>query len=362
MRRFSRRGIATLVAAAATVATGQSGAQDFYAGKQLTILVNYDAGGPTDIEARVFARHVSRHIPGHPTVIVQNMGGAAGLIGTKYLGEVAHRDGSMMGYLTAATQRFVSNPERFTVDFRTYEFIAVAPSGRIHFTRADVKPGIRTAGDIVRAEGLVVGGLGRDAPKDMAMRLTLDLLGVPYKYVTGYNSSAQAMLAMQRNEISYYADSPAAYATKVEPMVKAGEVIPLFYDPGFDGTTFSVPKQMKGLSIAPFHELYRSIKGSMPTGSLWEAYQSLLTVNGTMYRLMALPPGSPQNAVKALRQAVLELNEDNVYLDEAQKTMGEAPEYVTGSELNAQVRRGLSIKPELKAFMEDYVKQPAEKK
>ena len=110
-------------------------AQDFYAGKQLTVLVNYDVGGPTDIEARVFARHIGRHIAGQPNVIVQNMGGAAGLVGTKYLGEVATKDGTMLGYLTAATQRYVSNPERFNIDFRTYEFIAVIPSGRIHFVR-----------------------------------------------------------------------------------------------------------------------------------------------------------------------------------------------------------------------------------
>jgi len=340
-----------------SVLTTQAGAQSFYAGKQLTVLANYDVGGPTDIEARVFARHIGRHIAGGPTVIVQNMGGAAGLIGTKYLGEVAPKDGTILGYLTAATQRYVTNPERFNVDFRTYEFIAVIPSGRIHFMRTDVKPGIKTATDLVKAENLVVGGLGRDAPKDLSMRLTLDLLGVPYRYVTGYNSSSHAMLAMQRNEISYHADSPPIYNTKVEPLVRSGDLITTYYDPGYNGTEFSVPKQMKGLPILPFHELYRTIKGGAPSGLLWETYLSLLTVNGAMYRLIAMPPGAPQDAVAALRQAVLRLNEDKAYIEEAQKTMGEAPEYVSNPNLNAEVRNGLSIKPEIKAFTQDYVKR-----
>jgi tripartite-type tricarboxylate transporter receptor subunit TctC len=343
----------TLLVAAATAAT----AQGFYAGKQLSVLVNYDAGGPTDIEARVFARHIGKHVAGNPNVIVQNMGGAAGLIGTKYLGEVAPKDGTVLGYLTGATQRFVSNPERFPVDFRTYQFVAVVPSGRIHFMRTDVKPGIKTAADIVKAQELVVGGLGRDQPKDMAMRLTLDMLGVRYRYVTGYNSSAQALLAMQRGEISYYADSPPIYNTRIAPEVKAGTLIPAFYDPGFNGVEFSVPKQMKSLPIMPFHELYRSARGGMPSGPLWEAYKSLLMVNGTMYRLIAMPPGAPKEAVDALRTAVLHLNDDKEYLDEAQKTMGDAPEYVSGANLNEQVRSGLSISPELKAFTEDYVKR-----
>ena len=334
-----------------------AGAQGYYAGKQLTVLVNYDAGGPTDIEARVFARHIGRHIGGGPNVIVQNMGGAAGLIGTKYLGEVAAKDGTMLGYLTAATQRYVTNPERFTVDFRTYEFIAVIPSGRIHFMRADVKPGMKTATDLLKAENLVVGGLGRDGPKDMSMRLTLDMLGVSYRYVTGYNSSAHAMLAMQRNEINYHADSPPIYASKVAPLVKSGELVTTYYDPGYNGAEFSVPKQMKGLPILPFHELYKLTKGGLPTGPLWDAYLSLLTVNGTMYRLIAMPPGAPQAAVAELRQAVLRLNDDRAYIEEAQRTMGEAPEYISNANLNAEVRNGLSLKPETKSFMQEYVRR-----
>jgi len=333
------------------------GAQGFYTGKQLTVLVNYDVGGPTDIEARVFARHIGRHVAGNPNVIVQNMGGAAGLIGTKYLGEVAPKDGTMLGYFTGSTQRYVSNPERFPVDFRTYEFIAVIPSGRIHFMRSDVKPGIKTAQDIVKAQNLVVGGLGREQPKDMAMRLTLDMLGVSFKYVTGYNSSSHAMLAMQRGEISYFADSPPIYATKVEPLVKSGDLVTTYYDPGYNGAEFSIPKQMKGLPILSFPDLYKSVRGGLPAGPLWEAYLSLLTVNGTMYRLVAMPPGAPPQAVAALRQAVVRLNDDKAYFEEAQKTMGEAPEYVSNADLNDQVRNALSIKPELKAFMQDYVKQ-----
>src|SRR5215510_1393940 len=159
--------------------------QPFYAGKQLTILVNYDAGGPTDLEARVLARHIGRHIAGSPRIIVQNMGGAGGIVGTKYLGEVAPRDGTMLGYFTGSSQRFVATPERFSVDFRSYEFIAVLPSGRIHFMRTDVRPGIKSAIDVVKGENIVVGGLQRDGPKDMAMRLTLDMLGARYTYVTG---------------------------------------------------------------------------------------------------------------------------------------------------------------------------------
>ena len=102
---------------------------------------------------------------------------------------------------------------------------------------------------------------------------------------------------------------------------------------------------------------YRSVKGTMPAGQLWEAYKSVLLVNGTMYRLMALPPSAPQEAVNALRNAVVQLGTDRAYLDEANKITGDAPEYVTGPTLNDQVRQGLTVDPQLKQFMDVYAKK-----
>ncbi len=345
----------TLVASLASLwMAGAAQAQTFFAGKTLTILVNYDAGGPTDTEARILGRHLARHLPGNPNIIVQNMGGAAGLIGTKYLGEVAPKDGLMMGYLTAASQRFVSNPDQFKVDFRKYEFVALVPSGRIHYFSADVEPGMKTARDLMKAQNLVVGGLGPDAPKDMSMRLTLDMLGVKYKYVTGYNSSAQANLALQRGEINYYAESPPDYNSKVLPLVHEGKFIPAYYDPGYDGVSFNTPRQMKDVTAPPFQDFYQSIHGKAPEGPLWEAYKTLLTVNGAAYRLLALPPGAPAEARDILRKAVMALNDDPDYAAEARRVMGDLPEYVSSGDLNEAVAKALSVKPETLKFMQDF--------
>ena len=85
-------------------------AMPFYKGKRLTVLVNYAAGGPTDIEGRLFARHIAKHIEGQPNIIVQNMDGAGGLTGTTWLGEVAPKDGTVMGYLTGAAWVYANEP------------------------------------------------------------------------------------------------------------------------------------------------------------------------------------------------------------------------------------------------------------
>ena len=143
-----------LLGAAWVVAAPHAGAQTpFYKGKRLTVLVNYAAGGPTDIEGRLFARHIAKHIDGEPNIIVQNMDGAGGIVGTSYLGEIAPKDGTMMGYLTGAAWVFANEPKKFRVDFRKYEFIAYQPGTTVYYVRTDVAPGMKEPADIVKAQG-----------------------------------------------------------------------------------------------------------------------------------------------------------------------------------------------------------------
>jgi tripartite-type tricarboxylate transporter receptor subunit TctC len=103
--------------------TGAHAAEPFYKGKRITLLINFAAGGPTDIEGRLFAKYLVKHIEGEPGIIVQNMDRAGGLVGASYLGEVA-KDGTYIGYLSGASWLYVSEPERWRVDFRSYEFVA----------------------------------------------------------------------------------------------------------------------------------------------------------------------------------------------------------------------------------------------
>ena len=81
--------------------------EPYYKGKRITVIINFAAGGPTDIEGRIFAKHLSKHIAGQPGIIVQNMDGAGGMIGANYLGEIAPKDGTAMGYFTGSAWREV---------------------------------------------------------------------------------------------------------------------------------------------------------------------------------------------------------------------------------------------------------------
>ena len=329
----------------------------FYKGKRLTILINFASGGPTDIEGRLFAKHLTRHIDGQPSIVIQNMEGAGGIVGAKYLGEVAPRDGTMAGYFTGTAFMYALDPERFRVDFKTYEFVATQAGTTVHFVRTDVAPGMKEPADIVKAQGLIGGGLSVDTPKDIRMRLAFDMLGISYKYVTGYRSSPSARLALQRGEINFFAESPPSYRGVIEPtLVRTGQVIPVFVDAGFDGKSFFVPDPVKGLPIPMFHELFQQIKGTMPSGQYWDIYKAIISADGIIQRMIVMPPGAPQPAIEALRAAIARVNADKVYADEAERTFGFVPQWAAGPDTPKVAQTALTVRPEVRAFLAEYMK------
>ena len=331
-------------------------ASDYYAGKRLTVVINFAAGGPADIEGRVVAKHLVKHIAGTPGLVVQNMDGAGGLLGTNYIGEVAAKDGTVLGLLSGAAWQAVGDTKGRKVEFKSYEFVAAFPGTTVYFMRRDVKPGIKSPLDLGKAEGVISGGLGADGSKDILLRLTLDILGHKYKYVTGYRGSAAARLALSQGEINYYAESPPSYRGVVEPgMVAKGEAIGLFYDLDYDGSPYVVPKAVRGLDMLPFPELYKRIRGAYPSGEYWQAYRAVVSLNHALQRLAVVPPGTPQAAVDALRTAFARLADDKDLAEECNKAFGYVPDIVTGADINERVRNRLTTTPEMKAYIARYI-------
>src|SRR5262249_29958691 len=185
-------------------ASGVRADDAFYKGKRLTVLVNYAPGGSTDAEARVFVRHIGRLLEGQPSVIIQSMEGAGSFVGAKYVGEVAPRDGTLAGYLTATAFLAALEPERFKVAFRSYQFIGIQAGTSRNILRADVPPGMKKPADLLKAKGLLVGSLAPDSPTGVRIRLGFDLPGLSSKFISGYRSGAAAKLALERGEINVY--------------------------------------------------------------------------------------------------------------------------------------------------------------
>jgi hypothetical protein len=293
-----------------SAALGIAAERPFYQGKSITMVINFGASGPADIEGRIVARHLGKHIPGQPSIVPQNMAGAGGVTGINFLGEVAKPDGQTMGYFTSPYNHHQMRTPTLRVDLLKLPFISAVQGLTVCYIRSDVPPGIKKPTDIAKAERFRAGGLSFESNKDLRFRLAFDILGVKYDYVTGYNSSNDARLAVQRNEIQYHDESIPGYRGAAEPqLVKTGIATALYYHDLIspDGTMRSSPDFPE---LSSFTQVYTQIFGKPPSGIKYEVLKTANLASGNLNRVALLPPGSPPEAGANLRQGFASLSRD----------------------------------------------------
>lgn len=325
----------------------------FYQGKTLTVLINFATGGPTDIEGRLVARYLGRHLPGQPTVVVQNMAGAGGVTGTNYLGEVAKPDGLILGYFTSQFFNVLTADPNLRVDLAKFAYIASIEGVAVAYVRRDVAPGIQDPKDFVKAKNIKAGGLSLNSAKDVRFRLQLDILGIPHQYVTGYNSNSDARLAVERNEIQFFTEGTPGYRSQVQPrMVKEGLVVAVYADElvtadGEFRSSAEVP------DVPSFSQLHQQTFGKLGSGPLWEA---LKTINLThaMQRIAKVAPNTPPQAVAALRQGFSQMIKDQEFIQEFKKVTRSDPNFQVGGEADKLIRKLVQAPPEVRATIRKY--------
>jgi tripartite-type tricarboxylate transporter receptor subunit TctC len=327
-----------------------------FAGKQINLTINFSAGGPTDLEGRLFGRYLSKHLEGNPPIIAMNREGAGGITGAVALGEQGARDGTAVGYLTGVAWNFAMFPEKFPISMRQFEFVGFQSGTSVSYVRTAALKNFQQPSDILRGQTIISGGLSAGEVKDVLMRLTLDILGVRYKHVTGYQSSSAARLALQRGEIDFHSESLPGFLGVVSPqLVSKGLVTPLFHDSMYDGKTVR-SADIPQLGAPAFHEFATKATGSKPSGPLWDAYLGVLAANQAAQRLIVLPPKSSQTALSYLRDAVSKINSDQEFAEAATKVLGFAPQYETGADTNLRMTAIFdSVTHETLRFVREYM-------
>lgn len=318
LKRLCRLFGATVIAVALTQGVAPVFAQEPpYKGKTVRFLVNFTAGGPTDVFGRLIARHFPKYVPGNPTVIVQNMGGAGGIIGANHVYEVAKPDGLTVGVFSGMYLPQILGGSGVRYDLNTMPIIAGAAETSVVYIRADA--GVKAPQDLLKpAKPIVVGGFTRENNKDLGLRLALDLLGAPYRYVTGYAGVAELRVAIQRGEINYTSESLTGYNTGGVLMVREGVVVPLYQEGllGPEGDTVRDPRS----DLPSFREFFRQVKGRDPAGPLAEAFK-ISGGSRSMLRFITVPPKTPTELVQILRRAFRETFEDPEFKAESDRIL-----------------------------------------
>ncbi len=283
---------------------GPAAARDeYYAGKTVRIVVGFTPGGGFDTYSRLLARHLGRHVPGRPTVVVENMSGAGSLIAANYGYRVARPDGlTIVNFHGNQILGQVVGREGVDFDARSYVWLG-APTREIAVCALSRQAGVlgirqwMAAGLPVKLGSTGSGGATHDVPRVLQAALNL-----PMHLVRGYRGTAEVRLAVQSGEVggiclqweSLRATWREELATGDASVVVQTGAKPLP----------ELPEVPLALDLARTEEARQLIRAG-------------IMVPGTIARAYALPPGTPAELAGILRAAFLETLRDPEFLADA---------------------------------------------
>lgn len=292
-------GVLIAVAWGASLAAGaESSVADFYQGKTITIQVGASPGGGYDGDARMVARHIGRHIPGMPNVIVQNIPGARGMASANYLYNLAKRDGTVMGILER--EHLIDGylmPDGVRYDERNFSWIgSIGSEEGVAFAWHTAPQ--KTVEDVRKSE-LIVGGYSNSAILPLVYNYAM---GTKFKLIKGYTGSATVLLAVEKGEVQGIANhSLSNILAKHSDWLREHQINILFQ---------TGEQRNEALPEVPLASDFALNEDKREVLHLWLA-------PNTVARPLALPPGVPTDRLTAIRQAFMALFQDPMFLSEA---------------------------------------------
>ncbi|MGE3245337.1 MAG: Bug family tripartite tricarboxylate transporter substrate binding protein [Beijerinckiaceae bacterium] len=311
-----------LAAATAALAAAPARAQDaaaFYKGKTINILVGVSAGGEYDLLARLTSRHIGKHIPGNPKVIVQNMTGAGGIVMANYLANVAAQDGTYLGGISNGFQVVQAlYPKKIKFDVGKFHFIgAIAPT--VETMVLWHTAGAKTVDEATKKE-IPIGAVSKGSITYAYPALLNELASTKFKIAAGYRGGNNINLAMENGEVGGRNNTWSSWKSTRPAWLRDKKIVVISY---------AGPKP-KDLPDVP----------NLLTHAKNEADRQLinLVVSGTeLGRPLVAPAKTPADRIKALRAAYKAMVQDKDFLAEAAKLKVEV-EPVNGEHMEKVVR------------------------
>ena len=302
---------------------------DFYRGKTVNVLVGVGVGGEYDLQARLVARHLGKHVPGNPNVVPQNMTGASGLKMTNYLYQQAPRDGTYIGMSqNAFPAAQAAGLPGIQFDAAKFAWLgSIAPV--VETMTVWNTTGVKSIEDARRRE-TVAGATSRGAITYFYAAMMNEYLGTKFKIVTGYNGGNEINLAMERGEVEARNNTWSSWkATK--PLWLRDKKITVIAQAGPRAPDLDAPS---------VEELARNADDRRVIE---------LVVSGTQLgRPLFITPGVPEERVKTLRAAFDATMKDPEFLAEA-AAMNFEVDPVRGEALQRIVERVVSTPKDLAA-------------
>ncbi len=323
-RRMASRlsGLCALIFASMAGVPAHAQSEPYFRGKTITIVVGLEAGGTVDLFARLFAQVIQKHLKGSPTMLVQNMPGAGGLLATNFLAEKAKPDGQTILWGPWDPLAQALKLPNMRARYENFEFLGGTSDTRVLYgSTASIPGGFKQPTDVARAEMLVVGALNPTDPSGLLAHLALGVLGVKDKMIIGYKGGNDVFLAMQRGEVHFHSTSITTFRGRNADFIKSGQGLGVAYLVATDEQGQFTPHPFIK-EMPAFPDLYRQIHGKAPSGPLWVATNWLIGQIGEMTFTGFAPHGTPAEAVEDLRAAYAAAANDPEFIEKSMQLNG----------------------------------------
>ncbi|MGZ8445032.1 MAG: Bug family tripartite tricarboxylate transporter substrate binding protein [Candidatus Binatia bacterium] len=312
-------------------------AEPFYKGKIIRIVVGSTAGGFYDRWARLLSRHMVKHIPGQPEMIVQIMAGAGSVIAANHVYKVAKPDGLTLGMPLNGiyVDQFVGRAEA-QYDLRKFHFIgSPAVESTIFYMRADAP--YKSIGDVIKAkEAPKCGSTGTASTDYILSKILEDTVGAKFNSVLGYAGGSEIDIAVEKGEVICRAHSLSAHFGR--------EPFDSWHKKNFDRHLVQTARKRdsNAADTPTLNEIFEQYK--VPANS--RRVSQILLASGDFGRPIMVTPGTPAERVKILREAFLKTMSDPEALAEAKKGRMEV-EVTSGEELESLVKEIFDSPPDV---------------
>lgn len=314
-----------------------------FAGKTITIVTPYVAGGSTDIIARVYSRFLPKYIPGNPNIVVRNIPGGAATIGANFV--YAARPDGMTALLTGSSVNLqqLMRTQAVKFDLLKMPTATALAQGYVYYVKSTV---VSKPEDIVKAKGLIYGS----SPGTSAWLFVTskEVLNIPVdKAILAYEGGGDSLRAFISGELNFSSDTTAVYTTQQAAFVAKGEVLPLFQTGLLDSNGNSVKDPGLPADMLTLAELYQKIYGKPISGTAWDAFKAVLAAGRLYDKLLALPPDTPAPIVKVYWDAAEAMIKDPEFLKVANGIVGQGAKWSAGEAIQKEFRQNFAMDPKL---------------
>jgi tripartite-type tricarboxylate transporter receptor subunit TctC len=326
------RPIGPMILALALWVSGASAAEPatFYQGKTVRIVVGLAAGGGYDLYARTLARHMSKHIPGNPAVVVDNMTGAGSIISANYLYKIAKPDGLTIGHYLGgiALQQLLGKPG-IEFDALKFKYIGV-PAQDSFIIGVHKATGIIDVHAWIASKQMVkFGGIGPGAGSDDIPKILAATINLPAQVVTGYKGTADTRLAFNNGEVQATSNAWESTKSTWRNELESGTLRVVLQ------ATLKSHPELKNIPVA--YELAK-------TDEAKKLMATVLRANSPTVRPFMAPPGTPNDRVQILRKAFMDTWKDPELLAETKKAQLDL-DPADGAELEQNIKEIFTLAP-----------------